>query len=123
MDRAGIATTMIVPLIADTKILAERIAEAKARGVKPDRDELIHQLAAEQSAYNSWAAAAAHRHAGRFAGLIGLIPYCSARTGRAQRSRRGWPKDRRLKSFRCILASILTIQKWRRCGRRLTGAG
>ncbi len=74
MDRAGIATTMIVPLIADTKILAERIAEAKARGVKPDRDELIHQLAAEQSAYNSWAAAAAHRHAGRFAGLIGLNP-------------------------------------------------
>jgi hypothetical protein len=50
MDEAGIATTMIVPLIADTKILAERTAEARARGTKVDRDQLIDQLAKEQSA-------------------------------------------------------------------------
>src|SRR5579864_5753437 len=57
MDKAGIATTMIVPLVADTKLLIERMEEASARGVKPDRDQLIRELAAEQSAYNSWAAA------------------------------------------------------------------
>jgi uncharacterized protein len=74
MDGAGIATTMIVPLIADTKILAERIAEAKARGTKVVRDQLIHQLATEQSAYNSWAAGAGRRLRGRFAGLIGVNP-------------------------------------------------
>lgn len=74
MDEAGIATTMIVPLIADTKILAERIAEAKARRKKADRDQLIHQLAREQSAYNSWAAGAGRQHPGRFAGLIGVNP-------------------------------------------------
>src|SRR5208283_3590049 len=74
MDEAGIATTMIVPLIADTKILAERTAEAKARGAKVDRDRLIHQLAREQSGYNSWAAEAGRRHRGRFAGLIGVNP-------------------------------------------------
>ena len=38
MDKAGIATTMIVPLIADSKLLAERIEEARAHGAKPDRD-------------------------------------------------------------------------------------
>ena len=65
---------MIVPLIADTKILAERIAEAKARRKKADRDQLIHQLAREQSAYNSWAAGAGRQHPGRFAGLIGVNP-------------------------------------------------
>ncbi len=74
MDEAGIATTMIVPLIADTRILAERTAEAKARGAKADRDQLIHQLAQEQSAYNSWAVGAGRRHRGRFAGLIGVNP-------------------------------------------------
>jgi uncharacterized protein len=74
MDEAGIATTMIVPLIADTKILAERTAEARARGTKVDRDHLIHQLAREQSAYNSWAAGAGRRYPGRFAGLIGVNP-------------------------------------------------
>src|ERR1700758_408045 len=58
MDEAGIATTMIVPLIADGKLLAERIEAQTARGEKPDRDRLIGQLAAEQSSYNAWAAAA-----------------------------------------------------------------
>ena len=58
MEKAGIATTMIVPLIADLKLLSERMEEERTRGGKPDRDRLIGQLAAEQSAYNSWAAAA-----------------------------------------------------------------
>jgi hypothetical protein len=57
MDKSGIATTMIVPLIADAKLRAERTDEEAERGRKPDRDRLIAQLAAEQSAYNSWAAA------------------------------------------------------------------
>lgn len=74
MDQAGIATTMIVPLIADTRILAERMQQARARGTKPDRDQLIEQLAAEQSAYNKWAAATGRQYNGRFAGLIGVNP-------------------------------------------------
>jgi uncharacterized protein len=74
MDRARIATTMIVPLVATGKILAERTQEAAERGVKPDREQLIRQIAAEQSEYNSWAAAAGRRHQGRFAGLIGVNP-------------------------------------------------
>lgn len=74
MEQAGIATTMIVPLIADTKILAERTHEARVRGGKPDRDQMIAQLAAEQSAYNSWAAGAGRKHNGRFAALIGVNP-------------------------------------------------
>jgi uncharacterized protein len=74
MDQAGIATTMIVPLIADRRLLTDRMAEAAARGAKPDRDELIAQLAAEQSAYNSWAAQAARKHNGRFAALIAVNP-------------------------------------------------
>jgi predicted TIM-barrel fold metal-dependent hydrolase len=65
---------MIVPLIADSKLLAERMEQARARGVKPDRDQLIQQLAAEQSAYNSWAAQAGAQHRGRFAGLIAVNP-------------------------------------------------
>ncbi len=74
MDKAGIAATMIVPLLADSKLLAERMAEARAHGAKPDREEMIAQLAAEQSAYNSWAAGAGARHQGRFAGLIAVNP-------------------------------------------------
>jgi predicted TIM-barrel fold metal-dependent hydrolase len=74
MDQAAIATTMIVPLIADTKLLAERIEEETRRGGKPDRDRLVQQLAAQQSQYNSWAAAARHKHNGRFAGLIAVNP-------------------------------------------------
>jgi predicted TIM-barrel fold metal-dependent hydrolase len=74
MDKAGIASTMIVPLIADTKLLSERMEEERNRGGKPDRDRLIGQLAAEQSAYNSWAAAARGKHGGRFAGLIAVNP-------------------------------------------------
>jgi uncharacterized protein len=74
MDEAGIATTMIVPLIADTKILAERIAESKSRRKKADRDQLIQQLAKEQSAYNSWAVGAGRNHPGRFNALIGVNP-------------------------------------------------
>ncbi|HXR37101.1 MAG TPA: amidohydrolase family protein [Candidatus Binataceae bacterium] len=74
MDKAGIATTMIVPLIADSKLLAERMEAARAHGAKPDRDEMIAQLAAEQSAFNSWAARAGARHQERFAGLIAVNP-------------------------------------------------
>jgi predicted TIM-barrel fold metal-dependent hydrolase len=74
MDRAGIATTMIVPLIADSKLLAERIEEESRRGGKPDRDRLVAQLAAEQSAYNKWAAAANRKSGGRFTGLIAVNP-------------------------------------------------
>ncbi len=74
MDRAGIAATMIVPLIADTRLLAERIAEQEKQGIRPDRDRLIAQLAAEQSEYNKWAAAAGHKYNGRFAGLIAVNP-------------------------------------------------
>jgi uncharacterized protein len=74
MDRAGIATTMIVPLIADLKLLAERIEEETGRGGKPDRDRLVAQLAAEQSSYNKWAAAANRKHNGRFTGLIAVNP-------------------------------------------------
>jgi uncharacterized protein len=74
MDKAGIATTMIVPLVADSKLLIERTEAASARGVKPDRDQLIRELADEQSAYNSWAAATARKHKGRFAGLIAVNP-------------------------------------------------
>ncbi len=74
MDQAGIATTMIVPLVADTKLLTERIEEEAKRGGKPDRDRLVAQLAAEQSEYNSWAAAAGRKHNGRFAGLIAVNP-------------------------------------------------
>ncbi len=74
MDRTGIATTMIVPLIADSRLLAQRIEEEKNRGGKPDRGRIIEQLAAEQSAYNRWAAAARHRYNGRFTGLIAVNP-------------------------------------------------
>jgi uncharacterized protein len=74
MDQARIATTTIVPLVADSKLLAERMQEAASRGIKADRDELVRQLAAEQSAYNSWAAQARRKHNGRFAGLIALNP-------------------------------------------------
>jgi predicted TIM-barrel fold metal-dependent hydrolase len=74
MDKAGIATTMIVPLTPDTKFLAERMAEEAERGGKPDRDKLVRDLAAEQSAYNSWAAQAGRQHDGRFAALIALNP-------------------------------------------------
>jgi len=74
MDKAGIATTMIVPLIADTKLLAERMEEETRRGGKPDRDRLVQQLAAAQSEYNSWAAGAGRKHNGRFAGLIAVNP-------------------------------------------------
>jgi len=74
MDKAGIATTMIVPLIADTKLLADRMEEEEKRGGKPDRDRLIAELAAQQSAYNSWAAAAGGKNSGRFAGLIAVNP-------------------------------------------------
>ncbi len=74
MDRAGIATTMIVPLVADTKLLAERMQEASGRGAKPDRDRLVQELAAQQSAYNAWAAGAQRNCNGRFTGLIALNP-------------------------------------------------
>jgi predicted TIM-barrel fold metal-dependent hydrolase len=74
MDRARIAATMIVPLIADTKLLAERIEAQSKRGGKADRDQLVQQLKAEQSAYNSWAAAAHRKYNGRFAGLIAVNP-------------------------------------------------
>lgn len=74
MDQAGIATTMIVPLIADGKLLAERIEAQTARGEKPDREQLIGQLATEQSSYNAWAAAAWAKSGGRFAGLVAVNP-------------------------------------------------
>jgi predicted TIM-barrel fold metal-dependent hydrolase len=74
MDQAGIATTTIVPLVADSKLLADRLEQAASRGVKADRDELIRQLAAEQSTYNSWAAQTRRKHNGRFAGLTALNP-------------------------------------------------
>src|SRR5215469_8942837 len=38
MDKAGIATTLIVPLIADAVLLADRIEEEARRGGKPHRD-------------------------------------------------------------------------------------
>jgi predicted TIM-barrel fold metal-dependent hydrolase len=74
MDRAGIATTMIVPLIADTKLLAERAEEESRRGGKTDRDRLVQELAAQQSTYNSWAASARRKYGGRLTGLIALNP-------------------------------------------------
>ncbi len=74
MDRAGIATTMIVPLIADTRLLAERVEAESRRGGKPDRDRIIRELAAQQSTYNSWAASARRKYNGRFTGLIALNP-------------------------------------------------
>src|SRR5215472_1793214 len=74
MDKAGIATTLIVPLIADAVLLADRMEEEAKRGGKPDRDRLIEQLAAEQSAYNRWAAAVSREHNGRFAALIAVNP-------------------------------------------------
>lgn len=74
MDRAGIATTMIVPLVADTKLLTERMQEESGRGAQPDRDRIVQELAARQSAYNSWAAAARRKYDGRFTGLIALNP-------------------------------------------------
>jgi len=74
MDQARIATTMIVPLIADSKLLSDRMEEETRRGGKPDRGVLTAQLAAEQSEYNSWAAAAARKHHGRFAGLAAVNP-------------------------------------------------
>jgi uncharacterized protein len=74
MDKAGIATTMIVPLIAGTKLLAQRLEEEAQRGVKADRDKLVQQLASEQSEYNRWAAAAKRQNKGRFAGLVAVNP-------------------------------------------------
>src|SRR5215469_3655092 len=74
MDKAGIATTMIVPLIADATLLAERLEEEAKRGGRPDRGRLVAQLAVEQSAYNSWAAAVSRQHNGRFASLIAVNP-------------------------------------------------
>jgi uncharacterized protein len=74
MDQAHIATTMIVPLIADTELLVERMEEETRRGGKPDRERLVRQLATEQSEYNRWAAAARRRHNGRFAGLVAVNP-------------------------------------------------
>src|SRR5215472_6113316 len=74
MDKAGIATTLIVPLIADAVLLADRMEEEAKRGGMPDRGRLIEQLAAEQSAYNRWAVSVSRQYNGRFASLIAVNP-------------------------------------------------
>jgi predicted TIM-barrel fold metal-dependent hydrolase len=74
MDRLGIATIVLLPIVMAKSELETRVARIARTGAQPDQEAVRNEIAAEWSDYNAWSRQVAREYPGRFVALAGLDP-------------------------------------------------